>query len=119
MCVERMQRGVDLNGRAKAAVAADAYTADIEYHAIEVEEDITAQLDVGAVVAEKGRLDDDGISSAGEELFQVVLPSRMLCFGKCVDGLTQVTCSCPGRCQFWVGGVVELSCHHFFEFRLH
>src|SRR5690606_27614649 len=72
--VQRMQRREDLHAGAEQREAADAHRADIEHHAVEVEEDALAEFDVGAVVAPEGRLHPDAVAAPAEQLAQDLPP---------------------------------------------
>src|SRR5262249_14330409 len=60
--VHRVRRGVDLHRRAEQGEVPDPDPADVEHHAVEVEEDPLAQQDVRAVVAEERRLHPDAVA---------------------------------------------------------
>ena len=68
--VHRVHRRIDLHRRTEQREAADAYAADIEHHAVEIEEHTLAELDVGAIVAEEWRLHPHAVAAPAEELAQ-------------------------------------------------
>src|SRR6185312_3309586 len=59
--VQRMGRRVELHRGAEHREVADRHGADVEDHAVEVEEDAVAEVDVGSIIAEEGRLNPGGV----------------------------------------------------------
>src|SRR5690606_40503093 len=77
--VPRVRRRVDLHGRAEERERPDAHGADVEDHAVEVEEHPLSELDVRAVVTVERRLDRHRVPARPEELARdppTLLPRR-------------------------------------------
>lgn len=64
--IERMSRCIDVDARAHQAIVANANVADVEEHAIEIGEEIVADVDIIAVVAAEVRLDIQMIPARAE-----------------------------------------------------
>lgn len=70
LCVERMERRVDLHRRPEEGVIANSDTAHVQHNAIEVEEHPLAEFDIRPVIAEEGRLHPHGVANLAEQLAQ-------------------------------------------------
>jgi hypothetical protein len=101
--------GVDLHRGTEQGEAADGDAADVEHHAVEVEEHALAQLDVVAVVAEERRLHPDAASAAGEQLEQDAAAFILRRVGAGVEGLAQITGPTPAGDKHGVHRIVELA----------
>src|SRR4051812_16307251 len=68
--VERVVRGQELHGRCHLHAIADRHRHDIQDHAVEVHEDVVADRDVVAVVAEERWADVTVLANRSEQLLQ-------------------------------------------------
>ena len=93
--VHWMYRRQDLHTRSEERVRPDSHATDIEHDAVEVEEHPLTQLDVRPVVAEKGRLHQDGVTAAAEESAENISSRFFLAFSRRVQRLAQVARTRP------------------------
>jgi hypothetical protein len=63
-----MERREDLNPRSKLTIIANGHLAYVENDAVEIEEHPLAKLNVSPVIAVKGWLHPDAVSSLSEDL---------------------------------------------------
>ena len=111
--------GVDLHGGSEQGEAADAHRAHIQHHAVEVEEDAFAQLDVGPVVAVERRLHPDGVASGAEEVLENPASLLYIFFSRSIQRLAQVARAISGSDELGIQGVVQLAGEHLLPFTAH
>ena len=102
--VERVHRRCRSAPRGRRARSPDADQADVEHDAVEVEEDPLAELDVGAVVAEEGRLHPDAVAAPAEESPEDVAPRVGLRLAGGVQRLAEVAGALAPRGQLGIEG---------------
>ena len=61
---------VDVDAGGNEDGVSDSHVANVQDHAIKVEVDVLAEMDVGSVVAAKRRFQPNGVATAGEQSFQ-------------------------------------------------
>lgn len=114
-----MVGSVELHGRPHLRAIADVHFADIQNHAIEVEEHARAQTDVVPVIALKRRPDHPARTHLGQPLDQQCMRLReWLRAGGVVAHHPFRSRRLIGL-QLCVGGVVEFACQHLLFFGLH
>src|SRR5690606_39516695 len=65
--VQGMGGRVDVHARTKQNVIADVHFGGVQHNAVEVEKDPASQVDIAAVIAEKGRLDHNLVAHGAEK----------------------------------------------------
>src|SRR5690606_18519470 len=118
-CIQRMGGGIDLHCRANQHVVADLHLGTVQYHAIEVEEDGLAQVNVAAVVALEWRLDPDLAAAGTEQFSQQIAAFFQLLRPAVIECLEQFPRPPPLQYQLIVARVIELSPQHLVLFRRH
>ena len=114
--VQGMHWRVDLHRRAKQCVVTDSHMADIQNHAIEIEEHTLAQLDVDAVVAEERRLHPHGVSTCAKQLTEDATPFLLLRLSGRIQRLAEITGALSPRDELGIERVVHLAGQHLLAF---
>src|SRR5262249_7661899 len=100
LSVHRVGGGVNLDRRPEEREVADRYTAHVEDHTVEVEEDPLPQQDVRAVVAEERRLHPAALATGPEEFLQDAAAAFLVGVAGGVEILAQVPGALSGTDQF-------------------
>jgi hypothetical protein len=108
-----MHGRVDLDGGAEEREVADPHRAHVQHHAVEVEEDSLPQIDVGAVIAEEGRLQRDRVATRAEQLAEDAPTLAVLRLPSAVQRPAEVSRPLPRRDELGVQGIVRLPGQHF------
>ena len=111
-----MERGVNLHRRPEQGVVADADRADVQHHAVEVEEHPLAELDVRAVIAEERRLHPDGVAALSEQSPQDAPALVLLRLARGIEVLTEVARPLASSNQLGIKRVVHLAGQHLLSF---
>lgn len=61
--IERVRRGIDLDGGGEERVVADLDLAHVQHDAVEIEEHSLAEQDIGAAIADERRLHPGRVSA--------------------------------------------------------
>jgi len=77
--IPRVHWRQDLDRWSEQREIANLHFANIEHHAVEVEEDTFAEFDVRAVIAEEGWLHPNGVTTPAEKLRQNPSPFLLFC----------------------------------------
>src|SRR5690606_12609451 len=117
--VHRMGRRIDVHPGTEQDVRADPHRRDIEDDTVEVEEDVVAEADVAAVVAEERRLDRRVRAAVENELAQQRRPPFGLAAAGGVVVAAQVARPPPLGDELGIGRVVGLAGEHAFPLRPH
>src|SRR3569623_1359498 len=87
---ERMHRCTDLNGGSDEDVVTNGDGHHIENHAVEIEEHLGTKNNVGAVVAEEGRLHPH-IAGIAQQLLEDEAPLTLLALTRGIEALAEIT----------------------------
>src|SRR5690625_162087 len=117
--IHRVGRRVELDSRAKEAVVANPYFTDVEDDAVEVEEDLLAQVDVRAVVTVERGLQPDVFSAPSEQLRKYSSSLDPVGFPGGIEVLTQVPGARSRPDQLRVHGIVRLPRQHLLPLGSH
>jgi hypothetical protein len=96
----------DLCARTEQSVVSDSYFANVQHYAVEVKEDPSSKIDVGAVVAIEAWLHPDGISAAAKQIGQQASSEFLFRLTRLIQGLAQISGTFSGQDKIRIERIV-------------